>query len=236
MRITVKRQRDTSATPYWQSFECDSSPEMTVSALLDRLNYTDDLYDVDGNAAPRIRWDCSCLQKMCGACAMIINGVPGLACATFLRDIKGDRLTLEPLSKFPVVADLIVDRSVIERGLLQAEAYLGRYRGLPEKDFPQLYSVAKCLKCGLCLEICPNYTRGENFFGALFANEMYLLALQSADRRKELKKEYSSHFASGCSRALSCVNVCPAGIDTLASMAEMSRLKTGRRPADPAEQ
>ena len=65
---------------------------------------------------------------------------------------------------------------------------------------------------------------------------MYLLALQSADRRKELKKEYSSHFASGCSRALSCVNVCPAGIDTLASMAEMSRLKTGRRPADPAEQ
>lgn len=224
MIITIKRQRDATSTPYWQSFRCDTNPNMTVSALLDKLNYTDDLYDINGNAAPRIHWECSCLQKMCGACAMVINGIPGLACATFLRNIKEDKLTLEPLSKFPVVADLIVDRSIIENNLHKAQAYLGKYRKPRMKDFPQLYSVAKCLKCGLCLEVCPNYIKGENFLGAFFANDMYLLSQQSADRNDKLKKEYAKHFASGCSKSLSCVNVCPMGIDTLASMAKMNRL------------
>lgn len=155
---------------------------------------------------------------------MVINGVPRLACSAFLRDIKGDELTLEPLSKFPVIDDLIVDRSIIESNLHRARAYLGEYKKLVEKDFPQLYSTAKCLKCGLCLEVCPNYIKGENFFGALFANEMYLLSFQSADRSVQLKKEYAKHFAAGCSKSLSCVEVCPMGIDTLSSMAKMNRL------------
>ncbi|HJC23584.1 MAG TPA: 4Fe-4S dicluster domain-containing protein [Candidatus Eisenbergiella merdavium] len=230
MLIKIKRQRDADSEPYWQSFACDADPEMTISALLDKLNYTDDLYDTEGKPAPRIRWECSCQQKMCGACAMVINGIPRLACATFLRDIKGGELTLEPLSKFPVIADLIVDRSIIEENLHRARAYLGEYKGIGEKSFPQLYSVAKCLKCGLCLEACPNYIRGENFFGALFANEMYLLSLQSADRGEELRKEYARHFAGGCSKVLSCVEVCPMGIDTLASMAKLNRPgRAGRR-------
>lgn len=227
MLINIKRQRDADSKPYWQSFECGTDPEMTVSALLDKLNYTDDLYDTEGNPAPRIRWECSCLQKMCGACAMVINGVPRLACASFLRDIKGGKLTLEPLSKFPVVADLMVDRSIIEENLHRARVYLGEYKKIGKKNYPQLYSAAKCLKCGLCLETCPNYIKGENFFGALFANEVYLLSLQSADRSRELKKEYAKHFQSGCSKSLSCVEVCPMGIDTLSSMAKMNRF--GRR-------
>lgn len=171
MLVKIKRQKDADSAPYWQTFSVDADPDMTVSAMLDRLNYTDDLYDAEGVAAPRIRWECSCSQKMCGACAMVINGVPKLACAAFLRDEKRDVLTLEPLSKFPVVADLIVDRSIISENLQKAQAYLGTYRPLRKKDFEQMYAAAKCLKCGLCLEVCPNYSKGEHFFGALFANE-----------------------------------------------------------------
>lgn len=127
MLVRVKRQRDAEGAPYWQTFRCEVEPTMTVSSLLDRLNYTDDLYDVEGEPAPRIRWECSCLQKMCGACAML-------------------------------------------------------------------------------------------------ANETYLLALQSADRVGDLKAAYASHFARGCSKALSCAEVCPMEIDTLASLATMNRL------------
>ena len=87
MLVRIKRQRDAESEPYWQSFSVDAEPTMTVSALLDRLNYTDDLYDVQGEPAPRIRWECSCLQKLCGSCAMLINGSPRLACAVFLRDL-----------------------------------------------------------------------------------------------------------------------------------------------------
>lgn len=61
-----KRQANTESTPYWQVFRYDASPDTTVAALLDALYYTDDLYDIEGNAAPRIRWECSYMQNFCG--------------------------------------------------------------------------------------------------------------------------------------------------------------------------
>ena len=64
------------------------------------------------------------MQAVCGGCAMVINGVPALACATFADEVSVDTLRLEPLSKFPVIADLIVDRSVIYEILFHANAYL----------------------------------------------------------------------------------------------------------------
>lgn len=221
MLVRIKRQENPSAKPYWQSFSYDGDQNITVGALLDRLNDSGDLFDVDGHPAKRIRWECSCRQKMCGACAMVINGVPSLACQVFLKDVKGKILTIEPLTKFPVLSDLVVDRSIIAENLMQAETYLGEYRKMRAEDYPKLYSVARCLKCGLCLEVCPNYHRGENFFGACFANESYLMATQSADRKETLKKSYDKHFAAGCSKALSCVKVCPMEIDTITSIAGM---------------
>lgn len=223
MRVTIKRQKDPESLPYWQSFQYDGPMDTTVAAVLDALNYTDDLFDETGKPAPRIRWECSCLQKLCGACAMVINGKPALACNTFLRELPGDELVLEPLTKFPVAADLIVDRSVIYDNLNRVEAYLDQARPPKKREYTQQYAVAKCLKCGLCLEVCPNYGRGEEFFGALFANESYLLHSQTETRKKELNKAYRKHFAAGCSKSLACQDVCPAEIPTLTSILRMNR-------------
>ncbi|MGN0421670.1 MAG: 2Fe-2S iron-sulfur cluster-binding protein [Lachnospiraceae bacterium] len=222
MLVKIKRQTDNESEPYWQTFEYKGTRNTTVASLLDELNYTDDLYDIEGNPAPRIRWECSCMQKLCGACAMIINGIPALACNTFLNDMPENELVLEPLSKFPVVADLIVDRSIIEENLKKAEIYMGEFSKSNPKEYEQQYSTAKCLKCGLCLEICPNYKRGENFYGALFANNVYLIHSQSKDRKKKLKQKYASNFAAGCSKVLSCEKICPMGISTLSSMLKMN--------------
>ena len=163
------------------------------------------------------------MQAMCGGCAMVINGVPALACATFADEVKGDRLILEPLSKFPVVADLIVDRSVIYENLTRAHAYLEALAEGDPRQYEQQYSVAKCLKCGLCLEVCPNYYPGGEFFGAVFANESYLIASQSAEHHARSVKEYQTHFGAGCSKALSCQSVCPVGIETITSILRMNR-------------
>ena len=124
MIVKIKRQSAPNAPSYWQSFSYDGPQHVTVSAVLDALNYTDDLFDIEGNSAPRIRWECSCVQAVCGGCAMVINGVPALACATYVDEVKGKTLVLEPLSKFPVIADLAVDRGVIYENLLKAKAYL----------------------------------------------------------------------------------------------------------------
>lgn len=221
MIVKIKRQERDNTPAYWQSFEYTGSKDMTVAAMLDVLNYKDDLFDVEGNPARRIRWECSCMQKLCGACAMVINHEPALACHTFLSSIKGSQLILEPLSKFPVISDLIVDRSIIETNLKKAKIYLHGYRGSDKKENPHQYVVSKCLKCGLCLEVCPNYVNGEQFFGALFANHSYLMISQSKEG-KEMRVQYDKHFAQGCSKALSCERVCPVGIPTLASISKLN--------------
>ena len=223
MIVKIKRQRNAQSEPYWQSFVYDGPAHVTVSAVLDALNYTDDLLDTEGNPAPRIRWECSCMQSMCGGCAMIINGVPALACATFADEVKGKDLLLEPLSKFPVVADLIVDRQIIYDSLLSAKAYLESEAVSNRAGHDHQYAVAKCLKCGLCLEVCPNYRPGDEFFGAVFANESYLIASQSADKKSPIANEYKTHFGAGCSKALSCQTVCPVQIETITSIMRMNR-------------
>lgn len=223
MIVKIKRQSAPDATPYWQSFSYEGPAHVTVSAVLDALNYTDDLFDVQGKPAARIRWECGCMQAMCGGCAMVINGVPALACAVFADEVKGEELVLEPLSKFPVVADLAVDRAVIHENLIRAKAYLEGVAKSDARGHKQQYSVAKCLKCGLCLEVCPNYRPGEEFFGAVLANEGYLVASQSAEKRPQVVAEYKKHFGKGCSKVLSCQTVCPMEIETITSIMRMNR-------------
>ena len=223
MIVKIKRQDSADTAPFWQSFSYDGPKHVTVSAVLDALNYTDDLFDVDGNPAPRIRWECSCMQAVCGGCAMVINGVPALACATYADEVKADTLVLEPLSKFPVVADLVVDRSIIYEQLIQAQVYLEQAAQSDKRQYQHQYSVAKCLKCGLCLEVCPNYQPGGEFYGAVLANESYLVASQAADKVPQVIKEYKNHFGAGCSKALSCQHVCPMEIETLTSILRLNR-------------
>lgn len=223
MKVNIKRQKSPESEPYWQSFEYKGEGHIAVSAILDCLNYTDDLYDINGERADRIRWECSCMQALCGGCAMIINSRPALACKTFADEIEGDELTLEPLSKFPVVADLMVDRSIIYEYLNKARLYTEGDSPSPGKHHEQQYSVAKCLKCGLCLEACPNFRPGEEFYGPVFANESYLLSTQTEGKNKALGKEYVKHFQEGCSKALSCRSVCPQQIETLTSIIRMNR-------------
>ena len=228
-KITVKvlRQDNPFSKPYWQEFHYEKKDGQTVAGMLDELNYKDDLKDISGKPAPRIQWECSCLQGTCGACAMVINHRPALACETFLKNLKGSVIVLEPLKKFPTIKDLVVDRSIIHENLKKANAFIQEFsasdKNSGEKEHAHMYSVGKCLKCGLCLEVCPNYRRGENFFGAAFANDCYLIAKRTDKTEDEIKKSYAENFEKGCSKSLACVKICPMKIPTLSSIAKMNR-------------
>ena len=225
MKVKIKRQVAPVTEPYWETFLYEGPAENSVAGMLDDLNYRDDITDIDGNPTSRIGWECSCLQGVCGSCAMVINGKPALACETFLKDLQGDTVTIEPLRKFFVIHDLVVDRSVIGDNIKKAGGYVREYHPSAHKEYEHQYAAAKCLKCGLCLEVCPNYVRGERFFGAAFANDCYLIASRSGDQTKEIREAYHEHFGEGCSKSMSCMDVCPMKIPTIASMAKMNRMK-----------
>ncbi len=222
MRVRILRKRPDEEKQYWEDFDYTGPADVSVAGLLDDLNYRDDITNAAGRIVPRIRWSCSCLTGMCGACAMVINGTPALACSTFVKDL-GDEITLEPLSKFPCIADLTVSRDVIYENLKKADATIREYGGAPEKEYEHQYQAARCLKCGLCLEVCPGYAEGRRFYGALFANDCYLIATRSSVNDKEIRKQYADHFAAGCSKSFACMEVCPMSIPTLASMAKLNR-------------
>ena len=223
MKIRILRQKNPNTVPYWEAFDYEGADSISIAGLLDHLNYNDDIMNDKGEVTDRIGWDCSCLQGVCGACAIVVNDSPVLACETFLKDLKGEEIILRPLRKFPVVHDLIVDRSSIHNNLERTDVYIGEYHFEENEDHAHQYDAAKCLKCGLCLEVCPNYTNGNTFFGALFANDCYLVSARNHAKSKEIRKIYDEHFGSGCSKSLSCMDVCPVNIPTIASMAKMNR-------------
>lgn len=222
MKVRILRQKR-DAEPYWEAFDYDGPMDTSIAGLLDYINYNDDIRNDAGERTERIEWECSCLQGVCGACAMVINEMPALACETFLSDLKGNEITIRPLRKFPVLRDLVVDRNIIHENLKRTNVYIGEYRPKENEDFNLQYDAAKCLKCGLCLEVCPNYTNGNSFFGSIFANDCYLVFSRNSEKSKDIRKTYAQHFGSGCSKSLSCMDVCPVKIQTISSMAKLNR-------------
>ncbi|MEG1746813.1 MAG: 2Fe-2S iron-sulfur cluster-binding protein [Oscillospiraceae bacterium] len=226
MLIHIKRQLDRQSAPYMQSFRYEGAKEITVAALLTYLNLNDDLVDVDNTRCRPIEWECSCLQKVCGSCAMIINGTPALACSTFLTDLSGDEVTLEPLTVFPVVQDLRVDRSIIFQHLKDLDLWLTEPEVASPREQKYQYNSAKCLKCGLCLEVCPNYNGAETaFYGPAMVNEAYLTFAQSKDKssKKNIHRKFVKHFTLDCSKSLACGSVCPLAMKPLSSIGLMNR-------------
>lgn len=212
---------------YVQQFRYDGELHRSVAYLLDTLNYNDDLVDIDGKKSRRIVWECSCRQKQCGSCAMLINGVPALACSTFLDEckIKKDTLTLAPLSKFPVIEDLRVDRSVIFDSMKDMNLWLEEKAEISENHYYECYDTAKCLKCGLCLEVCPNWKYPEGsltrFAGAPAVAEGFRAVCQGAEVKDDIKR----HFLDGCSKSGACSKICPINMNMLSLTAMLSGRK-----------
>ena len=227
--ITVLRRDRGKEERYRQSFFYETDNESdTVAAALTSLNERIVLTDIGGQTARKIEWECSCLQKKCGACAMVINGLPQLACQAKLSECKGGRAVLAPLSKFPTVCDLVCDRSILFENLKRLRAWLGTDAQLSDFYHDIAYESSECLQCGCCLEVCPNFYAGGKFYGMSALPVTMRLLTEKQDYR-ELSKLYSKHIFGGCGRSLACKAICPKGIDTEKMLVNANLLAVWKR-------
>lgn len=168
-------------------------------------------------------------RKKCGACAMLVNGYPRLACSVFLKNVaKRGKIILEPFHKFPLIKDLTVDRSTIFDTMKHMKIWLS------EKDSSDYswdrelqYKAGQCLQCGCCLEICPNFLAGREFAGASAMAEAYRAIEQNdwGDHRNDMKKEYRKRFFAYCGQSFSCKSVCPQKLPLDAIQARINGFK-----------
>ena len=212
MKTEIKIKRGS----IFEKYVIDCSEETSVASLLDMINK---------DSTDPVEWECSCRQNLCGACAMVINGRPALACASFVKDL-GTRIRLEPLSAFPLIKDLKVDRSGIHRLLEKLEAYPKEGSHARSADTEGQYQASSCLMCGCCMEICPEYTGKDRFGSALGMNAMYRTVSQEedSDRRKRLRSLYGKTQLNCCTNSLSCADVCPMHLPITTMMSSLNAL------------
>ena len=170
VRVRVLRQDVAGGESYWERFEVPHEPNMNVISVLQKVAAR--ARSRDGRRVAPVAWDCSCLEEVCGSCTMLINGRTRMACSALvdrLVEEEGEEIELRPMSKFPVVRDLVVDRQRLFRSLERVKAWVpvdGSYdhgpgpRISPEEQ-EDAYPLSECISCGCCLEACPQFTKIE---------------------------------------------------------------------------
>ncbi len=164
--VRVLRQDRPRLPSYWQTFSLDHEPEMNVTSVLQRIAALS--RTASGQHVAPVAYDANCLEEVCGSCTMLINGRVRQACSALVDRLLADRpeeIELRPMSKFPVVRDLVVDRRRLFRALENLQGWIpvdGYYdAGAGPRQSPtqqqEAYPLSKCMNCGCCLEACPQY-------------------------------------------------------------------------------
>jgi succinate dehydrogenase / fumarate reductase iron-sulfur subunit len=241
VRLKVRRQDagDRPETRRWEEFTLDWQPQMNViSALMDVQKNP---VTVDKKKVAPVTWECSCLEEVCGACTMVINGKVRQSCTAMIDHLapSGETITLEPMSKFPLVRDLIVDRSRMFDDLKKVKAWIqldGTYelgpgpRQAPENQ-EEAYPLSRCMTCGCCLEACPQVNDSSKFIGPAAINQVRLFNLHPSGKMhaaERLETLMGEGGIADCGKAQNCVEVCPKEIPLVDSIAEMGRATTKR--------
>ncbi|MCM3739922.1 succinate dehydrogenase iron-sulfur subunit [Oceanobacillus luteolus] len=231
VEFIITRQDSPDSKPYEETFHVPYRKNMNVISAL--MEIQKNPVTADGKETTPVAWEMSCLEEVCGACSMVINGTPRQSCAALVDQLE-QPIRLEPMSTFPVVRDLIVDRERMFDALKQVKAWipldgthdLGPGPRMPENKRQWAYELSKCMTCGVCLEACPNVNDKSDFIGPAALSQARLFnshptgAMHASERLEGLMGEGG---IAGCGNSQNCVQVCPKGIPLTTSIAAMNR-------------
>lgn len=234
VHLRIKRQDTPQAASRWEEFRIPFSPGMNVIMALMEIQRNP--VNAQGQKTTPVVWDCSCLEEVCGACSMNINGTPRQACSALVQKLapNGETITLEPMATFPVVRDLAVDRDRMFEALKRVKAWIeldGSYDlGAGPRQSAEVqevtYALSRCMTCGVCLEACPNVNERSPFIGPAPVSQARLFSLHPSGAMHKTERVAALMDLGGvhdCGNSQNCVRVCPKGIPLTESIAAMKR-------------
>ena len=216
-----------AVAPHFETFEIEEAPGMTLFIALTELRATRD---------PSLKFDFVCRAAICGSCAMVIDGRPGLACRTLVRDLP-DHTTLAPLPGFELIGDLSVDTgnwlaatsARLETWVHTGDAVvdLDRIEAPMDPDLAQqLHELDRCIECGCCIAACGTHRMHPDFVGAVGLVRLARFALDPRDLRTDAafyELIGSPDGVFGCMSLLACQDVCPKELPLATQLAFLRR-------------
>ncbi|SEQ15742.1 succinate dehydrogenase/fumarate reductase iron-sulfur subunit [Microlunatus flavus] len=227
MKITVRvwRQDGPEAEGRMVPYEVDDvSEHMSFLEMLDVLNER-----LTMRGEEPITFDHDCREGICGSCDLVIDGIPHgpqqtTTCQLHMRSFSdGDTIDVEPFraGPFPVIKDLMVDRSALDR-IIQAGGFISAPTGtapdahatpVPKNDADHAFDAATCIGCGACVAVCPNGS--SMLFTSAKVTHLGLLPQGQPERRSRVVNMLNQQDAEGfggCTNIGDCTAVCPKGI------------------------
>lgn len=231
IKIRIKRQETKDAAERWEEFHVPYRPYMNVILCLREIQKNPKTFDGTPTTPPS--WESSCLEEVCGICTMNINGKVRQACSALIDEIGTD-ITIEPMKKFPLVRDLVVDRSRLFDTLKRVKAWvpidgthaLGPGPRVSHDEQQENYKMSECFSCGCCLEVCPQVNEKSDFIGAMAINQANLFNSQPLGKsisKERLQALMASGGIEDCGNAQNCVKACPKEIPLVKSIANVNR-------------
>ncbi|OMP65977.1 succinate dehydrogenase iron-sulfur subunit [Domibacillus epiphyticus] len=231
LRFKIKRQNDLDAPSYWEEFHVPYRPNMNVISALMEIQRNP--VNVNGEAVRAVVWDYNCLEEVCGACSMRINGKVRQACSALVDKLE-QPITLEPMSTFPVEKDLVVNRERMFEDLKKIKGWIpidGTYAldagpNISSSEQQEAYKYSTCMTCGCCLEACPNVNSKSPFIGPqAMGQTKYFNMHPTGALKKEERMEVviGDEGIANCGNSQNCVQVCPKEIPLTTALAELNQ-------------
>jgi fumarate reductase iron-sulfur subunit len=210
--------------------ETDNAPRMqSYDVIWDAsTSFLDALGEIKDNRDSSLSYRSSCRMAICGSCGVMINGVPKLACKTFLRDYPSGA-TVEAMANFPVERDLVVDLTHFLEYIQALKPYIIGNLRRPEEgpnsqtpqQLAQFHKFSMCINCGLCYAACPQFGLNTDFLGpaALTLAQRYNLDSRDfgkAERMPQINKENGGVWS--CTFVGYCSEVCPKHVDPASAL------------------
>ena len=225
----IRRQPSPGASSYWEEFSLPWKKQMNVISSL--MEIAANPVTRQGKPTTPIAYDSNCLEEVCGSCAMLINGQARMACSALVDKLE-QPIRLEPLSKFPIIRDLAVDRRVLFENLIRVKAWipvdgtydLGSGPRQSQHQQEEAYPISRCISCCCCMEVCPQFNEHTGFVGAAAIAQVRLFNthptghMQKHERLQALMGDGGIHE---CGYAQNCVEACPKDIPLTKAIADV---------------